>query len=45
MFNFDNPIEYMPDYSREIARAVGMAGLQLSLSYTPPSRRSRCSST
>jgi len=34
MFNFDNPIEYMPDYSREIARAVGMAGLQLSLSYT-----------
>jgi hypothetical protein len=33
-FNFDNPIEYMPDYSREIARAVGTAGLLLSLSYT-----------
>jgi hypothetical protein len=33
-FNFDNPVDYMPDYSREIARAVGIAGLQLSLSYT-----------
>jgi hypothetical protein len=33
-FNFDNPVEYMPDYSREIARAVGTAGLLLSLSYT-----------
>ena len=33
-FNFDNPIEYMPDYSREIARAVGTAGLLLTLSYT-----------
>jgi hypothetical protein len=33
-FNFDNPIEYMPDYSREIARAVGTAGLLLSLNYT-----------
>jgi hypothetical protein len=33
-FNFDSPIEYMPDYSREIARAVGTAGLLLSLSYT-----------
>jgi hypothetical protein len=33
-FNFDSPVEYMPDYSREIARAVGNAGLLLSLSYT-----------
>jgi hypothetical protein len=33
-FNFDNPVEYMPDYSREIARAVGTAGLLLSLSFT-----------
>ncbi len=34
LFNFDNPIEYMPDYSREIARAVGIAGLFLSLDYS-----------
>jgi hypothetical protein len=34
-FNFDSPIEYMPDYSREIARAVGIAGLLLTLNYTP----------
>lgn len=34
-FNFDTPVEYMPDYSREIARAVGMAGLLLTLDYTP----------
>jgi chitodextrinase len=33
-FSFDTPIEYMPDYAREIARAVGMAGLLLSLNYT-----------
>jgi predicted Fe-Mo cluster-binding NifX family protein len=33
-FNFDSPVEYMPDYAREIARAVGTAGLLLSLSYT-----------
>jgi hypothetical protein len=33
-FNFDAPIEYMPDYSREIARVVGIAGLLLTLSYT-----------
>jgi hypothetical protein len=33
-FNFDTPVEYMPDYSREIARAVGNAGLLLSLNYT-----------
>ena len=34
LFNFDNPIEYMPDYSREIARAVGTAALLLSLSHS-----------
>jgi hypothetical protein len=33
-FNFDSPIDYMPDYSREIARAVGNAGLLLSLDFT-----------
>ena len=33
-FNFDTPVEYMPNYSREIARAVGNAGLLLSLNYT-----------
>jgi hypothetical protein len=30
-FNFDTPVGYMPDYSREIARAVGNAALLLSL--------------
>jgi hypothetical protein len=40
MFNFDDPIEYMPDYSREIARAVGIAGLLLSLDYTPQEKES-----
>jgi hypothetical protein len=35
LFNFDTPIDYMPDYSREIARAVGIAGLLLSLDYAP----------
>jgi hypothetical protein len=34
-FNFDTPVEYMPDYSREIARAVGIAGLLLTLDYAP----------
>jgi chitodextrinase len=33
-FNFDSPIDYMPDYAREVARAVGMAGLLLTLNYT-----------
>jgi hypothetical protein len=33
-FNFDSPVEYMPDYSREIARAVGNAALLLSLNYS-----------
>ncbi|HEY7708224.1 MAG TPA: hypothetical protein VH968_13750 [Gaiellaceae bacterium] len=35
MFNFDTPVEYMPDYSREIARAVGTAGLLLTLNSAP----------
>lgn len=34
-FNFDTPIEYMPDYAREIARATGIAALLLTLDYTP----------
>lgn len=34
-FNFDAPVAYMPDYAREIARAVGTAGLLLSLDFTP----------
>jgi hypothetical protein len=33
-FNFDSPVEYMPDYSREIARAVGNAALLLTLNYS-----------
>ena len=32
-FSFDTPVEYMPDYGREIARAVGNAGLLLTLNY------------
>ena len=35
LFNFDTPVDYMPDYSREIARAVGIAGLLLNLNFTP----------
>jgi hypothetical protein len=34
-FSFDAPTEYMPDYGREIARAVGNAALLLTLDYTP----------
>jgi hypothetical protein len=34
-FNFDAPAEYMPDYAREIVRAVGAGGLLLTLDYTP----------
>jgi hypothetical protein len=37
-FGFDAPIEYMPDYGREVARAVGNAGLLLTLDY-PPRRK------
>lgn len=33
MFTFDSPIDYMPDYAREISRAVGMAGLLLTLDH------------
>lgn len=32
-FLFDAPVAYMPDYGREIARAVGMASLLLILDY------------
>ena len=32
-FSFDTPIDYMPDYGREIARAVGNAAL-LTLNYS-----------
>jgi hypothetical protein len=34
-FGFDFPIEYMPDYGREIGRAVSMASLLLTLDFTP----------
>jgi hypothetical protein len=37
-FNFDSPIEYMPDYSREIARAVSMASLLVLLDRPPEQR-------
>jgi len=33
-FGFDAPVAYMPHYSREIGRAVGMASLLLMLDYT-----------
>ena len=32
-FSFDTPVDYMPDYGREIARAVGNAALLLTLNY------------
>jgi len=32
-FSFDTPIDYMPDYGREIARAAGNAALLLTLNY------------
>jgi hypothetical protein len=34
-FNFDSPAEYMPDYARELVRAVGGAGLLLTLDASP----------
>jgi hypothetical protein len=34
-FGFDAPVEYMPDYGREVARATSIAGLLLSLDFTP----------
>ena len=33
-FSFDSPVDYMPDYGREIARAVGNAALLLTLNYS-----------
>ncbi|HEX5222552.1 MAG TPA: hypothetical protein VFZ59_23560, partial [Verrucomicrobiae bacterium] len=33
-FGFDAPIEYMPDYGREVGRAVGHAALLLNLNFT-----------
>jgi hypothetical protein len=39
-FNFDSPIDYMPDYSREIARAVSMAWLLVLLDRPPEQRES-----
>ena len=33
-FSFDTPVDYMPDYGREIARAVGNAALLLTLNYS-----------
>lgn len=37
-FGFDAPVEYMPDYGREVARAVGHAGLLLMLDFAPAER-------
>jgi hypothetical protein len=34
-FGFDAPTDNQPDYGRELARLIGMAGLQLCLDYTP----------
>lgn len=34
-FGFDAPAEYMPDYGREVARAVSMAALLLCLDFSP----------
>jgi hypothetical protein len=39
-FNFDSPVDYMPDYSREIARAVSMAWLLVLLDRPPEQRES-----
>jgi hypothetical protein len=39
-FNFDSPIDYMPDYSREIARAVSMAWLLVLVDRPPEQRES-----
>ena len=37
-FGFDAPIEYMPDYGREVARTVAMAGLLLTLNFPAASK-------
>jgi hypothetical protein len=39
-FNFDAPIDYMPNYGREIGRAVGVASLVLLLDF-PKERKER----
>jgi hypothetical protein len=39
-FGFDAPVEYMPDYGREVGRAVGVAGLLLTLDHPPADRES-----
>jgi hypothetical protein len=39
-FNFDSPVDYMPDYSREIARAVSMAYLLVLVDRPPEQRES-----
>ena len=39
-FNFDAPIEYMPNYGREIGRSVGVASLALLLDF-PKERKER----
>ncbi|HLV32329.1 MAG TPA: hypothetical protein VKY57_12235 [Chitinispirillaceae bacterium] len=40
-FSFDAPIGYMPDYGREIARAVGMASLMLMVEDYPEESREK----
>jgi hypothetical protein len=37
-FGFDAPIEYMPDYGREVGRTVGQAALLLTLNHAPADR-------
>ncbi len=38
--NLDAPVSYMPDYGREIARAVGVASLLLMLDFLPEQKES-----
>ncbi len=33
-YNFDTPVEYMPDYGREIGRLIGQSALLLCLNYS-----------
>jgi hypothetical protein len=37
-FGFDAPVEYMPDYGREVARVAGNAGLLLTLNFPEADR-------
>jgi hypothetical protein len=37
-FGFDAPVEYMPDYGREMGRVVGHAALLLTLNHAPADR-------